>query len=127
MKILLFDDFKLGVLKGDAVVDVSSVVRDIPRMGPQDLMAGLIEHFADYRQRLDEAVAKGAGVPVSKVRIVDACELKTAERRFNHARGVTGNDGEFSDATAERSFRCYPHQWPSIDGGNKLVGLPHAL
>ncbi len=69
MKILLFDDFKLGVLKGDAVVDVSSVVRDIPRMGPQDLMAGLIEHFADYRQRLEDAVAKGAGVPVSEVRI----------------------------------------------------------
>ena len=28
MKILFFDDFKLGVLKGDAVVDVSDVVRD---------------------------------------------------------------------------------------------------
>ncbi len=27
MKLLFFDDFKLGVLKGDAVVDVSQVVR----------------------------------------------------------------------------------------------------
>ena len=69
MKILLFDDFKLGVLKGDAVVDVSPVVRDIPHLAPQDLMAGLIEHFAAYRQRLEEAVAKGNGVPVDKVRI----------------------------------------------------------
>ena len=29
MKLLFFDDFKLGVLKGDNVVDVSAVVRDI--------------------------------------------------------------------------------------------------
>jgi 2-keto-4-pentenoate hydratase/2-oxohepta-3-ene-1,7-dioic acid hydratase in catechol pathway len=69
MKILLFDDFQLGVLKGDAVVDVSAVVRDIPRLGPQDLMTGLIEHFADYRQRLEDAVATGSGVPLAKVRI----------------------------------------------------------
>ena len=69
MKILLFDDFQLGVLKGDAVVDVSAVVRDIPRVGPQDLMAGLIERFADYRQRLEDAVARGSGVPLAKVRI----------------------------------------------------------
>ena len=69
MKILFFDDFKLGVLKGDTVVDVSAVVKDIPRLAPQDVMAGLIEHFADYRKRLEEAVAKGGGVPLAKVRI----------------------------------------------------------
>ena len=28
MKILYFDDYKLGVLKGDTVVDVSSVVQE---------------------------------------------------------------------------------------------------
>ena len=30
MKLLYFDDYKLGVLKGDRVLDASSVVRDIP-------------------------------------------------------------------------------------------------
>ena len=34
MKLLLFDDFKLGVLRGDAVVDVSDTVKDIPHTGP---------------------------------------------------------------------------------------------
>ena len=43
MKLLFFDDFKLGVLKGDAVVDVSDVVRDIPHTGPGNLISGLIE------------------------------------------------------------------------------------
>jgi len=69
VKLLFFDDFKLGVLKGDAVVDVSSAVADVPHTGPHNLMSGLIERFADYRRRLEEAAARGAGVPVSRVRI----------------------------------------------------------
>ena len=70
MKLLYFDDFKLGVLKADnSVVDVSAVVSGIPHTGPGDLMNGLIEHFAQYRQRLEEAAARGQGVPVASVRI----------------------------------------------------------
>ncbi len=69
MKILFFDDFKLGLLKGGTVIDVSAVVRDIPSVGPQDVIGGLIEHFAEYKGRLEDALAKGNGVPVSKVRI----------------------------------------------------------
>ena len=69
MKLLFFDDFKLGVLKGEAVVDVSDVVRDIPHTGPGNLISGLIEHWADYKGRLEAAANQGKGVPVSQVRI----------------------------------------------------------
>ncbi len=68
MKLIYFDDFKLGVLTGDTVVDVSSVVQDIPHTGPHDLINGLIERFDDYRARLEDA-SGGAGVPVGDVRI----------------------------------------------------------
>src|SRR5215467_15166850 len=67
MKLVYFDDFKLGVLKGDAVVDVSAEVEDIPHTGPGDLMNGLIEHWGSYKPRLEAAVARGAEVPVSGV------------------------------------------------------------
>ena len=63
MKILYFDDFKLGVLKGDAVVDVSAVVKDIPHIGPGDLMNGLIERFGSYRRSSRQAAASGTGDP----------------------------------------------------------------
>ena len=69
MKILFFDDFKLGVLKGDTVVDVSQTVKDIPQLQPQDLIRGVIERFADYRGALEKAAASGKGVPLDKVRI----------------------------------------------------------
>lgn len=69
MKILFFDDWKLGVLNGDTVVDVSEAVKDIPRLGPHDLINGLIARFGDYKAKLQEAAAKGQGVPVSRVRL----------------------------------------------------------
>ena len=69
MKLLYFDDFKLGVLKGESVVDVSAVVKDIPHIGPHDLISGLIARFGEYRGKLQDAVAKGSGVPVSGVRV----------------------------------------------------------
>ncbi|MCC6174982.1 MAG: fumarylacetoacetate hydrolase family protein [Chloroflexi bacterium] len=69
MKLLFFDDFKLGVLAGDTVVDVSDAVRDIPHLEPQDLIVGLIERFTEYRPKLEAAVQQGGGVPVSQVRI----------------------------------------------------------
>jgi 2-keto-4-pentenoate hydratase/2-oxohepta-3-ene-1,7-dioic acid hydratase in catechol pathway len=69
MKILFFNDFKLGVVKGDNVVDVSAVVQSIPHTGPHDLINGLIADFGAWRGKLEEAVAKGSGVPLSSVRI----------------------------------------------------------
>ncbi len=58
MKLAFFDDYKLGVVKGDSIVDVSAVVRDIPHTGPGNLISGLIERFADYRGRLQDAVER---------------------------------------------------------------------
>ena len=76
MKLLFFDDCKLGVLKGDSVVDVSAVVEDIPHIGPHDLISGLIARFAEYKARLEEAAAKGQGVPVSRVNPAAAAEAR---------------------------------------------------
>jgi len=69
MKLLYFNDWRLGVLKGDNVVDVTSVVQDIPHVGPGDLINGLIERFDQYRGHLESAAASGRGVPVASVKI----------------------------------------------------------
>src|SRR5690349_14928521 len=69
MKLAFFDDFKLGVVKGDSIVDVSAVVKYIPHTGPGDLINGLIARFDAYRDKLDAASA-GAGVALSGVRIL---------------------------------------------------------
>lgn len=68
MKLAFFDDYKLGVVKGDSIVDVSAAVRDIPHLGPHDLINGLIARFDTYRKRLEDA-ASGSGKPVSSVKL----------------------------------------------------------
>jgi 2-keto-4-pentenoate hydratase/2-oxohepta-3-ene-1,7-dioic acid hydratase in catechol pathway len=69
MKLLFFDDFKLGVLKDESVVDVSDAVRGIPHTSPHDLINRLIEGFSEYRGRLEEVVNERNGTPVNQVRI----------------------------------------------------------
>src|SRR5437016_1157361 len=69
MKIMFFDEFKLGLLKGDAVVDVSRVVQDIPHLGPQDVVRGVIERWAEFRPKLEAAAAQERGVPLDRVKL----------------------------------------------------------
>ena len=68
MKLAFFDDYKLGVVKGDTIYDVSSAVRDIPHLGPHDLINGLIARYGDYKKRLEDASASG-GKPLSSVKL----------------------------------------------------------
>src|SRR5437899_4155723 len=70
MKILYFNDFRLGVLKGDnTVVDVTAAVQDVPHTGPGVLINGLIERFSSYRQKLEDAAGRGQAVPLASVRV----------------------------------------------------------
>jgi 2-keto-4-pentenoate hydratase/2-oxohepta-3-ene-1,7-dioic acid hydratase in catechol pathway len=68
MKLMYFNDWKLGVVKGDTVVDVTSAVEGIPHTGPHDLINGLIERFGEYRPRLEVAAERGQGVPLASVK-----------------------------------------------------------
>jgi 2-keto-4-pentenoate hydratase/2-oxohepta-3-ene-1,7-dioic acid hydratase in catechol pathway len=69
LKLCFFDDYKLGVAKGDSVVDVSDVVKDIPHLDPQDLIKGVIENWSTYKGKLESAAAAGTGKPLSSVTI----------------------------------------------------------
>ena len=68
MKLVFFNDYRLGVIKGDTVVDVTDELRDIPNIDHRTLMAGLIARFDTYRGRLEAAVAaENEGQPLASV------------------------------------------------------------
>ena len=69
MKLLFFDDYKFGVMKGDNVVDCSDVVNDIPHLEPQHILNGVIENFDSTARSWRRLSASSAGVPLSSVRI----------------------------------------------------------
>jgi 2-keto-4-pentenoate hydratase/2-oxohepta-3-ene-1,7-dioic acid hydratase in catechol pathway len=70
MKLLFFDDFRLGVLNEQSqVVDVMDVVKDIPHLDPQQLIVGVIERFPELHGPLQQAAARGQARPADSVRI----------------------------------------------------------
>lgn len=70
MKLVYFDEFRLGALRDDSiVVDVSEVVAGIPHVGPHDLIIGLISDFESYRPALEQAIADGEGIDIATVRL----------------------------------------------------------
>ncbi|MCI0780952.1 MAG: fumarylacetoacetate hydrolase family protein [Chloroflexi bacterium] len=69
MKLVFYDDFKLGVMNGDTVVDAASAVSGIHHHSPQDLLNQLIENFSQYRSNLEELARQGTGAPVDSVRL----------------------------------------------------------
>jgi 2-keto-4-pentenoate hydratase/2-oxohepta-3-ene-1,7-dioic acid hydratase in catechol pathway len=69
MKILFFDDFRLGVLEGSMVFDVTAAVEGIPHSGPHDLINGVIASFDECRGDLERAARRGKGIAVDSVRI----------------------------------------------------------
>src|SRR5712691_242957 len=69
MKLVFYNDFTLGVVRGDTVVDVSAVGRDIAHTSPQDLLNRIIAGFSQYKSRLEEAAQRGTGTPLAQVRL----------------------------------------------------------
>ncbi|MBY0322090.1 MAG: fumarylacetoacetate hydrolase family protein [Reyranella sp.] len=69
MKLCYFNDYRLGVIKGDAVVDITDTVKDIPHIDNRDLIIGLIAKWDSYKAKVEKAAADGKGVPLKDVRL----------------------------------------------------------
>jgi 2-keto-4-pentenoate hydratase/2-oxohepta-3-ene-1,7-dioic acid hydratase in catechol pathway len=69
MRLTYFDDYRLGVLKGDGIVDVTSLLAGLPHRDTQDLMPALIADFAAHRARIEAHVAGAAAKPLASVRL----------------------------------------------------------
>ncbi|MGE0764993.1 MAG: fumarylacetoacetate hydrolase family protein [Hyphomicrobiaceae bacterium] len=69
MKLGYFDDYRLGVVAGDAIVDVMSAVADVPRIGPGDLVNSVIARFAELRPAIEAAAKTGTAIPLASVRL----------------------------------------------------------
>ena len=64
MKILRFNDDRIGVIKDDnMVVDVSDSISARKAKGPQRVMEEIIEGWRKYRRRFEKIMAEQSGVP----------------------------------------------------------------
>jgi 2-keto-4-pentenoate hydratase/2-oxohepta-3-ene-1,7-dioic acid hydratase in catechol pathway len=69
MKLAYFDDYRLGVVTGEGIVEVGAELHELPRRAPEDLMAALIARFSEYRARVESAAINGRRIALADVRL----------------------------------------------------------
>lgn len=69
MKLCYFNEWRLGVIKGDVVVDVTDAVKDIPHLDSRDLILGLIAKWDSYKAKVEKAANESTGMPLKSVRL----------------------------------------------------------
>jgi 2-keto-4-pentenoate hydratase/2-oxohepta-3-ene-1,7-dioic acid hydratase in catechol pathway len=69
VKLLFFDEYRLGVLTSEGVADVTNAVADAPGAGPQDLITWVIERWESYHEVLQRAADSATLVALESVRI----------------------------------------------------------
>jgi 2-keto-4-pentenoate hydratase/2-oxohepta-3-ene-1,7-dioic acid hydratase in catechol pathway len=68
VKLCYFNDYRLGVVKDDQVVDITDAVKDVPHLHRAELINGLIKRWDAYKAKVAKA-AEGKGVALSGVRL----------------------------------------------------------
>jgi 2-keto-4-pentenoate hydratase/2-oxohepta-3-ene-1,7-dioic acid hydratase in catechol pathway len=69
MKLLLFNEGRPGLLKGDGVIDISDAVRSVAPGTGQEAMQAIIANFDTLRPELERLQQSGQSVPVSSVKL----------------------------------------------------------
>jgi 2-keto-4-pentenoate hydratase/2-oxohepta-3-ene-1,7-dioic acid hydratase in catechol pathway len=69
MKIARFDADRIGIVQNENIIDVTEAVHARPGEWPPVAMNRLIAEFAEYRPKLDRAIA-GRGLPLGSVRLL---------------------------------------------------------
>jgi 2-keto-4-pentenoate hydratase/2-oxohepta-3-ene-1,7-dioic acid hydratase in catechol pathway len=70
MKLVSFDDYRTGVVTEGGVVDVTSVVPELPRSLKPMRMLVLIEEWDTLRPQVEKLAASGRGVALDSVRLL---------------------------------------------------------
>ena len=120
MKLLLFDHDKLGVYKGENIVDVSGVVSGNTYFSPQEIMNDVIANFASYKSKLQEMVNANDGVPASSVKISAPLPYP------NQLIAMAVNYMEFGARSAPAPINAFLKSPDSVIGNGDTVELPSA-
>src|SRR5437764_795819 len=69
MQLVSFNDFVVGALRGQDVVDLSAAIGDPARLPRDERLPAVAAGFPQVRGAIDRAVRDGPGVPLATVRL----------------------------------------------------------
>ena len=142
MKILRFNDDRLGVLKGaDRVVDISAVISHREERGPQRTMEVLIENFdalrADIQRIVDIAegapfmlAPRGTAGPMGQTRMLTYGIIQGGHVRLGTQDMAWYSDGVPAQSNAQivariaRISRELGREVASTDDARRILGVP---
>ena len=117
MKIAFFNDYRMGIVVGSNIVDVTEVVGDIPHLSPSDQLNGLIEQFPQYKTKLEEA-SKRSGVPLSEV------SIRPPHPRPNNIVAMAVNYMEDGTRDEPAPINAFHKSSNSVIGDNDTIVIP---
>ena len=117
MKIAFFNDYRMGIVVGSNIVDVTEVVGDIPHLSPSDQLNGLIEQFPQYKTKLAEA-SKRSGVPLSEV------SIRPPHPRPNNIVAMAVNYMEDGTRDEPAPINAFHKSSNSVIGDNDTIVIP---
>ncbi|MQG81554.1 MAG: fumarylacetoacetate hydrolase family protein, partial [SAR202 cluster bacterium] len=112
-----FNDYRMGIVVGSNIVDVTEVVGDIPHLSPSDQLNGLIEQFPQYKTKLEEA-SKGSGVPLSEV------SIRPPHPRPNNIVAMAVNYMEDGTRDEPAPINAFHKSSNSVIGDNDTIVIP---
>lgn len=69
MRLVFFEDYRLGLVRGDRVHDVTSALGDLAGTAPQERLLQVISGWAELRPKIEQATERGAVRPLAGLRL----------------------------------------------------------
>lgn len=119
MKLAFFDDYQLGVITGDSIVDIGNALSNISYHTPQELIQMVIEDFDNLHPTIAETAKNNTGIPL------DSVEFKAPLPRPGQLVCMAGNYIE-PDSPSRGEFNAFLKSPNSIIPTQATVQLPTA-
>ncbi len=117
MKILRFNDDRIGLVVGSGVVDISDLIPHRVHRGPQGVLEELIAGFQGYKPQIEGLCADAVGLPLSEVTI------RSPLARPSRVLAAFVNYWN-SDDRGERNVIEFFHKSPHLVGPDAAIYLP---
>lgn len=119
MKLAFFDDYRLGVIKDDEIVDISDALKDITYHTPQELVQMVIEDYDNLQSSITDTVENSD--PIS----LDTVTLKAPLPRPGQLVCMAGNYIE-PDSPSRGDFNAFLKSPTGVISTKETVELPEA-
>ena len=119
MKLALFNDYQLGVITENGIVDIAAALSGISYHTPQELMRTVIEDFDNLRPAIADAAASGEATAL------DSVSFKPPLPRPGQLVCLAGNYIE-PDSPSRGDFNAFLKSPTGVIATNETVQLPKA-